>query len=73
MKPTWSSIVDDLQEYLARGVTPLPAVYAQFLEALAERERGHQLCLLPFSRFELYHIRLERKVLERLKYQRRAA
>lgn len=73
MDTPWKSHADDFQDYLARGVIPLPPAYAEFLEALSEREREHKLCLLPFSRFDLYHIRLERKVRERIRYQRRAA
>lgn len=67
----WNSI-DDVQQYLAKGVRPFPAVYAKFLEQLMEREQAKQLCLLPLPRLELYHLRLECKVRERIRYQKAA-
>ena len=73
MNAAWDSIADDVQGYIARGIRPLPFVYAQFLEALMEKERAQLLCLLPSPRFEAYHNKLERKVRARSDSQRRAA
>lgn len=67
MKRTWDTIINDVQGYLARGIKLLPHVNYDFLEALSERERDHKLCLVPSSRFELYHLRLHRKLTARLK------
>lgn len=73
MKTPWPNIVDEAQGYLSAGVTLHPHVNEQLLEALDLRERLHKdLCLVPLARFELYHIRLERKVRTRIQYQRAA-
>lgn len=54
-------IADEIQELLGRGVSLFPSVYYEFLEQLMEKERMKKLCLLPSARFELYHMKLERK------------
>lgn len=51
--------VDHVQFCLSRGITSLPLVYAAFLDALLERERKNQLCLVPSSRFDVFHLRLK--------------
>jgi hypothetical protein len=66
MNTSWDHLANLVQDYLMRGVIPLPSLYAEFLEALAEGEAKHQLCLLPSSRFELYHIRLEKRLWSRI-------
>jgi tryptophanyl-tRNA synthetase len=73
MDRDWDTIVDDVQRYLSCNVAVLSHVNEQFLEALAQRERTQKdLCLVPFARFQLYHVRLERKVRHRIN-RRRAA
>lgn len=66
-------VVDYVQELLGRGVRIFPKMYYEFLENLMEMERDRKLCLLPSPRFELYHMRLERKVRERIEAHRRVA
>lgn len=66
MSKTWDTIVEDVQGYLARDIALLPNVNRQFLEALSQRERAKQLCLIPSCRFELYHVRLYDKLTARL-------
>lgn len=50
--------VDAFQFCLTRGVIPLPFVYSRFLDVLKGQERNHKLCLVPSSRFELFHLKL---------------
>lgn len=74
MRTPWNTIVDDVQGYLAQRIGVLPHVYVDFLRALSDNERAHQVCLLPLARFEIYHINLEQKVRARLRNkQQRAA
>jgi hypothetical protein len=74
MDTPWNSIVDDVQGYLAQKVGVLPHVYVDFLRALSDSERARQLCLLPITRFELYHYNLETKLRARIRRrQQRAA
>lgn len=72
MRNTWDTIVDDVQGYLARGVALLPSVNRQFLEALSDKERAAELCLVPSCRFELYHVRLYQKITARIQHRRAA-
>lgn len=71
----WPDIVEDVQGYLSSGIRPLPLVYSRFLEALMEMEYRKLVCVLPSPRFELYHIKLERRVRSRIatQEQRKAA
>lgn len=69
MKFSWTSILDDVTGYLAKGAYPLPFIYSQFLTTLDEQERKNQVCMLPFARFEMYHKRLEAKIQQRIKIQ----
>lgn len=71
---TWNRVdEDDIQDYLGRGVVLLPNVYEVFLEKLMDKERERKLCLLPSTRLQLYHIRLERKVQTRINAHRTVA
>lgn len=36
----------------------LPSIYYAFLDILDEMERKHTVCLVPLSRFELFHHKL---------------
>jgi len=59
---TWDDTASTFQEYLASKVSLLPSTYLQFLEALSEGERLHQVSLLPIARLELYHMRWYKRV-----------
>lgn len=66
MKP-WSLPLDVIQGYLAAGVSLHPCVERAYLEMLYEREQVHKdVCLLPSSRLQLYHIHLYDKLKRRL-------
>lgn len=73
MKKAWTTIVDDVQAYLAQGIGVLPFVYVDFLLALAEAEKQNKSCLLPQARFEAYHARLERSLRHRIQRQQQRA
>lgn len=74
MNTPWTTIIDDVQGYLAQGVGVLPHVYVDFLRALSDSERARDVCLLPIARFELYHHNLETKLRARIRRrQQRAA
>lgn len=49
---------DLLQLCISRGVVLLPSIYHAFLDMLDEMERKHAVCLVPLSRFELFHHKL---------------
>ena len=69
MKVSWNNIADDVQDYIACGITPLPFVYYKFLQKLVELEYVNKLCLLHHTRLEVFHVNLESKVLARVKSQ----
>lgn len=73
MRPNLACDIDEIQYILARGVRLLPPTYLAFIEALDEQERARKVCLLPSTRFEVYHKRLERKVLQRIDLHRKTA
>jgi hypothetical protein len=74
MRTSWTTIIDDVQGYLAHKIGVMPHVFVDFLRALSDSERAHQVCLLPIARFELYHHNLEQKVRARIRRrQQRAA
>lgn len=73
MKMRWDAIIDDVHTYLAANIALLPHVNEQFLKALERREQIHKdVCLVPFARLQLYHIRLEQKVRQRIERKRAA-
>ena len=49
---------DLLQLCISRGVVLLPSIYYAFLDVLDEMEHKHTVCLVPLSRFELFHHKL---------------
>ena len=69
MNISWRNIVDDVQGYISQRITPLPFVYIRFLKMLMEMEQARTLCLLPYTRFEIFHAILECRVRTRLKLQ----
>jgi hypothetical protein len=71
MSTPWPTIVDDVQGYLAQKIGVLPPVFVDFLQALSDNEKAYRVCLLPITRFELYHYKLEQKVRTRVRYQRK--
>lgn len=73
MNASGQHVIDELQYFLGRGVRLFPNLYYDFLNHLKERERAHKLCLLPSSRFELYHMQLERRAQDRINTHRRVA
>jgi hypothetical protein len=69
---SWNNIVEDVQEYLTHGIAILPNITEMFLEALSIQEHQHKLCMLPYARLELYHIRLYRKMIGKLALKKAA-
>lgn len=49
---------DLLQLCISRGVVPFPSAYLAFLEALSKMERENHVCLIPLTRLELFHLKL---------------
>jgi hypothetical protein len=58
--------VEQVQGYLARGVALLPYIYEDLLLQLREMEHGNKVCMLPIATFDLYHIRLRKKLIWRI-------
>lgn len=67
MNTPWTSLVDDVQEYLSKRISPLPFVYFRYLQELHTLERNQKVCMLPQARFELYHAQLEQKLILRIR------
>jgi hypothetical protein len=57
---------NQIQGYLSKGAALLPHIYEHFLVQLYAMEQEKQICMLPVSIFNLYHIRLERKLTSRI-------
>lgn len=69
MEDALDTTVNDVQGYLAQGIALMPRLNMEFLQALHEKELRREVCLVPFSRFELYHLKLEQKVRARIRVQ----
>lgn len=54
--------VDEIQEYMTKGATVHPVLYAMFLELLVQLEHDHQLCILPKTRLEIYSRRVSTNI-----------
>ncbi len=66
--------VDQIQGYLVKGVVPLPLIYEHLLTQLEEMHQENNICMLPISVFDLYHIKLTKKLIYRIaQHQERKA
>ena len=71
---TKSLTAEEIQGYLACGVLLLPSIYEHMLVQLSKMEHNDLVCLLPISIFDLYHIRLKKKLVFRIEqYQQQTA
>ena len=58
--------VNQIQGYLSKGAALLPHIYEHLLVQLYAMEQEEKVCMLPVSIFNLYHIRLKRKLTNRI-------
>ena len=54
--------VDEIQGYLSKGAALLPHIYEHMLIRLIEMEHNEKACLLPITIFDMYHLRLKRRL-----------
>lgn len=74
MDTTKQLTVDQIQGYLVRGVALLPNLYEHLLVQLESMVREKKACMLPVSIFDLYHIRLKKRLICRIEtYKARTA
>ena len=58
--------VDDIQDYMTKGATVHPVLYAMFLELLVQMEYERRLCILPEFRAEIYSKRVAANIARKL-------
>ena len=58
--------VDQIHGYLVSRVSLMPLVYERYLDEVVRLKNENKLSLLPLTIFEVYHLRLKRRITERI-------